>query len=228
VAKTLTILHNHYMEDPAEQYKQHFKALVRRTKTVCVGYVRLNFQRILQKQPDISTKIDETTERIATMERLTEQLKDDELPEGSAGLEEMRTTLAALQDQEQVVVKEGPFWTFPWPKNIILDPATRHLKPLLGCGWTAEEMDLTPGEIMENYGVDVGSQFTEYSIKKGEWDRWSETDRKLQKTATARVYRVMSKKTGTEFVIADGYPGYIQPPSPPKVKIPRFFDIFPL
>ena len=41
------------------------------------------------------------------------------------------------------MVKEGPFWTFPSTKQIIVDPATKHLKTLLGCGWLAEEMELS-------------------------------------------------------------------------------------
>lgn len=229
VAKTLTILHNHFMEDPAEQYKSQFKALVRRVKTLGVGYVRLGFQRLMEKQPDITAKIDETTQQVATTQRLMEQMSEDEIPEGSSGIEELRTTLAALQSKEELIVKEGPFWAFPGAKKIILDPATKHLKTLLGCGWLAEEFDLTPDDILENYKVDIGTQFTEYKSQTNDWERWSENAKDgVKKASTARCYRVMSKKTGTEFVLCEGYPGYIQPPAPPKIRIPRFFDIFPL
>lgn len=228
VAKTLTLLHNHYMEDPAEQYKPLFKMLVRRTKTLGVSYVRLNFQRIMQKQPDITAKIDETTERIATLSRLTEEMSKGDIQDGSADIEEMRTTLAALQAKETLIVKEGPFWSFLSPKKVIIDPATIHLKTLLGAGWVAEEMELTPDEIMENWQVDVGQAYTEYKPAAGEWERWSETKTGVKKSATARVWRVMSKKNGTEFIICEGYPGYLLPPQPPRIQLPRFWDIFPL
>jgi hypothetical protein len=228
VAKTMTILHNHFMEDPAEQYKPLFKMLVRRTKTLGVGYVRLNFQRIMEKQPDITAKIDETTEKIATLQRLTAKLSEGELQSDSAEMEELKTTLSALQEQETLMVKEGPFWTFPFPKRVIVDPNVKHLKTLLGANWLAEEMELTPDEIEENWKVDVGGAFTEYKPAAGEWERWSETKTGVKKSSTARVWRVLSKKNGTEFIICEGYPGYLLPPRSPRIKLPRFWDIFPL
>ena len=74
----------------------------------------------------------------------------------------------------------------------------------------------------------LSGSFTEYKPAVGEWERWSETKTGVKKSSTARVWRVLSKKNGTEFFICEGYPGYLSPPQSPRIKLPRFWDIFPL
>ena len=82
---------------------------------------------------------------------------------------------------------------------------------------------------MKVWGIDINGNYTEQKpAESSSWSRWSEKDGKLDKSATAIVWRVMNRDTGQEFVVCDGHDGYLQPPAPPKVKLRRFFDIFPL
>lgn len=229
VADTMTILHNHFISDPAAQYKQQFKALVRRAKVCGVGYVKLSYQRILQPNPDVTVKLDEATAKMATLRGLLSKTSRDDLPPDSEDEEQLKTLIANLQDQQMMVVREGPVWSFPKSKRIIIDPACEHLKTFAGAGWLAEEYNFTPAEIEENWQVDVGQNFTAYKPENNSWKRWqSDKDGNPKETETAMVWRVMNRKTEQEFVVCEGYKGYIKPPGPPDIRIKRFWDIFPL
>lgn len=231
VADTLTILHNHFLQDPAAQYKQQFKAAVRRTKVCSVSYAKLSYQRILEHNADASAKLNDATEKLAVMKRLIAEAARDELPEESAEMEQLRTLIDDLGQQTTLLVQEGPVLSFPRSKKIIIDPACHQLKTLAGAGWYAEEYDdKTPTDIEEIWGVDIGGQYTEYKPENSpdSWSRWSEKAGDLKKESAALVWRVMNKKTGQEFVICEGYKDYIKPPAPPSVKLTRFWDIFPL
>lgn len=226
IADTLTILHNHFMQDQGAQYKQQFKALVRRTKVNAIAYVKLGFQRILETNPEITTEIDNASQQLATLRGLLADASRDDIDENSAKAEQLKTLIADLQQKSTMIVQEGPLYSFPKSKAIIIDPACEHLKTLAGAGWLAEEYSKTPDEIEELWKVDVRENYTAQKADTGSWAKWSEKDGK--DCDTALVWRVMNRKTGQEFFVCDGYNGYLQPPAPPKVKLRRFFDIFPL
>lgn len=228
VGDTLTILHNYFIQDPAAKYKRQFKGLIRRVEVCGVGYVKLGYQRIMQKDPDVTTKLNDATEQMATLRGMIAGAARDALPEESAQMEQIRTLTADLQQQETVIVREGPIWSFPKSKRVIIDPACEQLSTLVGADWTAEEYHKTPEEIEEDWQVDVGQQFTAYRPHDTSWQRWGMSEGRVKEQNTARVWRVMNRKAGQEFVICEGYPDYVKPPAPPAIKLRRFFDIFPL
>lgn len=230
LADTMTLLHTHFIQEQSAQYKQQFKALVRRTKVCGVGYVKLCFQRLLEKQPDITAKISDATEQLMTLDRLQTEAKEADFDKDGPDAEQLRTLIADLQTQEHLVVAEGPLYSFPRSKALIIDPACTHLKTLVGANWIAEEFDKTPDDIVEDYGVDIRGQYTEYKAEGDDarWDRWSDEAGKLERVAAAKVWRVQNRKTGQEFTVCEGYDDYIKEPAVPVVRIPRFFDIFPL
>src|SRR3546814_21152519 len=51
VADTLEILFKHYLSEQTPTFKKQMKHLVRRAKTCGIGYVKLAFQRIMEKRP---------------------------------------------------------------------------------------------------------------------------------------------------------------------------------
>ena len=229
IGDTLTILHNYFIQDPAAQYKQQFKALVRRTKVCGVGYVKLGYQRIMEEDPDVRVKLDEATEQLSTLRQIMQELSDGDVPDDSADVEQLRTLMANLQDQLTVIVREGPVFSFPRSKSIIIDPRCVHLKTLAGAGWYAEEyIDLTESDVQRIWKVDIKGSFTPFKADANSWSHWAEKDGRMQKSETARLWRVMNRETGQEFVICEGYKDYVQPPAPPKVRTKRFWDIFPL
>ena len=159
----------YFIQDPAAQYKQQFKALVRRAKVCSVGYVKLGYQRIREPDPDATVKLADATEKLETMRQLMAKGARDDLPEGSADEEQLRTLIADLQQQQMLVVQEGPVLSFPRSKRVIIDPECVQLKTLAGANWLAEEYEMTPDRIEEVWRVDIAGQFTPYTPNNDSW-----------------------------------------------------------
>lgn len=226
LADTLNILDDYYMSEQAAGYKQQFKALVRRIKVCGIGYVTLNYQRLLRKQPEVEGKIRDTSDQIARVEQLLREAGRDMLDDESAKLEELRRSLADLRSKEYIVAREGPVHGFPRSTAIILDPCVQHVKTLAGCNWYAEEREMTAEDIEEEFKVDVRENFKKYTPDKNDKPRWSDKQGKAVKSDLARVWRVQDKRSGLEFTICEGYPGYLKAPTCPDVKLERFFNLF--
>jgi hypothetical protein len=202
--KTLEILFNYFTAEQEPNFKKQMKQLVRRTKICGVGYVVLGFQR------------------------LTEKTKDP-----SAEIKELQDAIAALQEEETVIVREGLTFGFPRANEIIPDHEnTRNLNGWIGAEWLAEVFDMTADRVKEVYKKDIGGKHTEYTdggrtdVNQALVNRIKTGDDLGQKIA--RVYRVWDKVTGTVFTICEGYCDYLDPPAAPKIKLERFFPVFAL
>lgn len=225
MGRTLECLWDYYINEQVYGYKQQLKAMVRRTKVNGVGYIKLNFQRILEKRAEITARIQDVTDQISAAETLTRQMATEEgIPDDSARMEELRLLLRDLQAQEEIIVREGPVYDFLRSNEVIFDTQCRHLKSWAGARWIAHEFELTPEEILEIYQVDVSKSFTAYMPTT---DRNS-SGRNGQKARKAKVWEIQDKRNGQFLTVCDGHPDFLREPSPPDVQIERFFTIFPL
>lgn len=224
MGRTLETLWTYYINEQAYNYKLQLKSMVRRTKVNGVAYVELDFQRILEKRAEITAQINDVTDQIAHIEMLLAKQAEDDIPADSARVEELRLLLRDLQEQEEIIVREGPVFDFLKSNEVIFDPAVRHLKTWAGGRWIAREYDLTPDEILEIYKVDVSKNFTKYQTDNPRWKQGKDEKKK----DCAKVWRVQDKKNGQFFTICDGYPDFLVEPAKPVVAVERFFTIFAL
>ncbi|MCI0561701.1 MAG: hypothetical protein MN733_24695, partial [Nitrososphaera sp.] len=224
MGKTLEILWQYYVNEQACNFKQQLKAAVRRAKVCKVGYIKLGFQRILEKNPEVTAQIEDVTSKIAAIESTVYQISQGEVFEEDYRLEELRLNLQDLQSQETLIVREGLVFDFPQADEIIIDPRCRHLKSLAGAHWIAHQFDMMPDEIYETYEVDVGQKFTKYKDE----GRVYEKDEKGSESCKARVYEVYYKRDRQCFTICDGFNDFLEEPYGQKLKIERFFPIFPI
>src|SRR3546814_12815557 len=82
----------------------------------------------MEKRPELSAQIEDVSGQLAHMARLAQEAAEGEMPEDSPDLHELRTMLATLQSQAEVIIREGPVWDFPRSTEIIVDPKCRSLK----------------------------------------------------------------------------------------------------
>ncbi|MBB4017586.1 hypothetical protein GGR16_002620 [Chelatococcus caeni] len=226
MGKTMEILSMYFFNEQTHGYKEEFKQLVRRAKTTGVGYVKLGFQRILQKRPDVIGKIQDVTDEMAAIQAAMQDAAEGKLEADSARLGELETMLQALQQEPDLIVREGPVFDFPRSKEIIIDPKCRNLRTLAGARWLAHEFEMTPEEIKETYGIDVGTAYTSYDPAGNGINIDSTAGKDCR--GVAKVWEVQDSRTQTVFTICDGYPNWLKAPAPPDVKIDRFFTVFPL
>ncbi|MBB3980101.1 hypothetical protein GGQ64_005348 [Rhizobium azooxidifex] len=223
MGQTVSLLWQYYLDEQGANYKQQFKALVRRAKVCKVGWVKLSYQRILEPNPDVAAQIPDITSKIENIELALSKMEtgDAAYGEQSAEKEQLRLNLADLERDKEMVVREGPVLSFPRANQVIVDPECTHLKTLSGAGWVAEEFEKSPDEILKLYKVDIKTDFKWYASDGNPYD-------KDPKDCKARVYQVHDKENQQEFVICEGYPGFLREPKTPDVWLERFWPYFPL
>lgn len=228
VGKTMEHLFHYFLDEQEPKFKTSAKQLVRRTKVCGVGYVKLNFQRAYQTMPEITEQISDVSQQIEAAERILADIADQQLPDDSPDIEELKAILRDLQAKETQLVREGPVFTFPRSTQIIPDTRCKNLKGFVGARFVAEEFLLTHDEVKEQYKVDLGANYVNYDSKKlsafeaaaGGYDK---------KTAKAcAVYQVWDKQTRQVFTVADGYPDFLKEPAAPDTKLERFWPWFTL
>jgi hypothetical protein len=224
LGKTLEILWDYYTKEQATNFKSQMKALVRRAKVSGAAYCQLGYQRVLEPNPDVSAKIQDITSKIKNVESTLDQVGDDQIHDGQAALEELRLNLRDLQDKEMIVVREGPVFSWPKVRDIILDPDVTHVKTLEGCGWYAREYLMTPKRVFEVYGVRIGNNYT----KRYRVDESGKQRRNDRKESECCVYEVFDERNHQQFAITEGYPDFLLEPQDPSVKLERFWNLFPL
>jgi hypothetical protein len=227
VAKTLEILFHYYIHNQEPNFKLQMKQLVRRVCTTSIGFVKLGFQRIMEKRPEDVDKITDVTQRISTMERIMADKLDDKIEETSMELERLRLILSDLQKSPQIIVKEGIVFDFPQSTSIIVDPRCRNIRTFVGAQWVAQEFILDANDIKEIYKIDVGKNFSAY---KEDAPFQNPYDRSPKGEARDKcvVWEIYSKADGMQYVVCDGYGDFLQEPCEPPLLLERFWPFFTL
>jgi hypothetical protein len=232
LAKTLEILYNYNVEEQVHSFKTMMKMTVRRSIVTCVGYVKLGFQRAMKMRPGIEARIADMSERLANIERLSQDLADGEIEHDSADAEALKLAIQGLTQEGQLIVREGLAFDYPDSTAIIPDKKCRTLRGFLGSDWVAQEYILTPDEIQEVYGIDVGQGYSAYDQDGNSSDtlppRHYDAGGKDQDTpgGNACVWEIYHRKDGLVYVVCDGYADFLQEPAPPDAEIQRFYPWF--
>lgn len=226
-AKTTEILVQYYLDEQSANYKKQLKQAVLRAKTCGVAYAKVGYQRLLRKNPEVTGKIEDATDKISTLQMLIDKASREEFDEYSSQMEQLKLLLDDLKDKEDLIAREGFTIDFPATTTIIPDPCCKHLGTFAGGGWIAHEFHKTEDEILKIYKVDIKAGG--YSAYKD--DARSGNGKTYGEQYDAKricVWEVQNKDTGQFFTIADGYCHYLQPPADPEIKIERFWTLIPL
>lgn len=229
LGKGLELLWNYYTGEQGAGFKEQMKLLVRRTKIAGVGYVKLAFQRELQKRPELAAQIDDSTSQLAALDRIDMRLQQPEdaggYREDAPEVEESALLAQQISAQQEIVVREGPVFDFPRSDEIIPARKLRHLKTFTGAPHVSHRFHKTADEILEIYKVDVKGRAKAFNRVDGE------IKAKAQGTNVEEVfcvYEVQDKSKGQFLTVCEGYPDFLREPAAPDTRIERFWTIFPL
>ena len=215
------------------------KMTVRRALTVGVAYVKLGFERVMQKRPDVIAKLSDINERLGTLERLAADIADDESDPDSAEAEQLRLMIQDLQGEVEFIAHEGLTFDYPSSFSIIPDTKCIHLRGFLGSDWVAEEYILSPNEVKEIYGRDVGKNYTSYSRPDGGMNAGARAgllqlgpNDKEKGTGDDKqcccVWEIYNRKDGLVYIVCDGYADFMREPGAPDTPLERFWPWFTL
>jgi hypothetical protein len=235
ISKTLEILFQYFMQESQPTFKSQMKALVRRMLTTGVGYVKLGFQREMERRPEISARMNDVQVRLDHLKRLAAELAEGELDESSAEMEELMLSLAALAKEPNMIVREGLMFDFPDSTAIIVDPRCKQLRGFIGARWIAHQMFFTTDEIEEIYGKSVKGNYTGYQVQGRSHDSSSKImnggdsgSKKSSEEGMVCVYELYDKPSGMVYVVAEGYNDFLKDPAEPDLKLETFWPVFAL
>lgn len=235
IAKTLEILFHYFMQESQPTFKAQMKAMVRRMLTTGVGYVKLGFQREMQRKPEISARMNDIQVRLDHLKRLAEEVAEGEINENDAEFEELTLSLKALGEEPQVIIREGLLFDFPDSTAIIVDPRCKQLRGFIGARWIAHQMFFTTDEVEEIYGKCVDSNYTGYEVKGRSHDSWQAksepvdgTGKQNQAEGMVCVYEIYDKPSGLVYTVAEGFDDFLVDPAEPELKLETFWPVFSL
>lgn len=227
IGKTLEIAVRKELGQQFPNFKRMMKIMVRRTDTCGVGYLKMDFQRKKQPRPEIESRISDCTEQLSRLEMLLAQQGREDFDENSAKAEEIKNTIAALQENKWKIVREGVVFSFPRAGSIIPDDACTQLEGFLGANWVAEKFWLDKDDIERIYKVKLGASTQSDNEVSSAAQKSKKKDKKDTKGKTA-VYEIYNKENGTKFTIARGHKCYLRKPEAQMICLERFFPYFAL
>ena len=234
IGETLEILYDYFSKEQKPVFKRSMKAFVRRAKTTGVAYAQLGFQRqYAELSLDEVAVLSDARERMAEIERRAADAIDGATKENDPEIDELRTSIAGLEQQQNTILREGPVDMFPRSTEIIIDPACTDLNGFKGAGWIAREFHKTSKEVQKIYGVDVGDGYKGYSQEgKGDLAQYhASADTSGERVADEDVpglvcvWQIWDKELGQELVIADGYHDYLKAPAAPDIEVEGFWSV---
>lgn len=228
-AQTVEILAAHFIAKARPLFKRQMKALVRRVKTVGVGYFKLDFQRAYTPRPEITQQASDNMRAIERLKFLKEQMAEGE-DYGSvdAQLAEAQMLQESLQADPGMITDEGPVFDFPRANTVIPDMNCTSLDGFVGCDWIAVEYNWDTCRAEEQFGVDLKNTTESDSQPRKRKQLGNDPNSDKVKSGNTRFWEVQDRVTRTVFFVAEGYEGFLQAPQPPAVKLDRFWTVFAL
>lgn len=231
MGKTLEIVYEYEVGEQSVPFKTSMKQLVRRTITTGVGYSKIGYHRFMEKLPGDVEKVTDVTQPMRRAERIGLEQKTGEIDMDNPQSQELISMVAAVHQEENLLVKEGLDWEFPPSTAIIVDPRCRQLKGFVGARWVAQEYMLSCDDVKEVYGIDVshgydshtstGESSTSNTLIYGPEDKRSQGD-------LCAVYELYDKATGMAMTICMGYPSFLVAPAVPLLALENFWPWFTL
>lgn len=236
IGQVMEILFDYYANEQKPRLKPSVKALVRRAKTCGVGYIMLGFQRqFAQLSPDDTATLADARNTLGELQRRMQDYMDAEISTGSEDeLFELETLIQQLEDQSNIILREGPLFMFPRATEIIIDPECKQLAGFIGAGWIVREFYKSPDDVQKLYNKDVKKSFTPYTENgKDDLATYSSTvdsegNANGKKSGLVCIWEVYNKDLNETFTIADGYGGFLREPGVPDYWMEGFWPVFAL
>lgn len=237
--KTLEILFAYALsEQKPLDFKRGMKMVVRRACTTSVGYVELGFQREYGPRPGIEEQLADARQRLDHLRNLAEQVAEGDVSGDDAEMSELQHSIEQLQQEPEIVMREGLIIDFPQSTKVIPDKYCKQLDGFVGARHLSVEYVYTVDEVKELFDVDLSDQYTSYTVNNGStreissndvWDdeyEWSAPAKK--KNGLVCVWKHYDKPSGLVYFVADGYAGFLRKPAAPDVFVEDFWPVYAL
>jgi hypothetical protein len=237
--KTLEILFAQALrEQKPVDFKRGMKQVVRRALTTGVGYIELAFQREYGPRPGMTEKLADFRARLDHMRSLAEQIAEGEIDEYDAEMAELELSVASIQQEPEIILREGLIVDYPVSTKVIPDKLCKQLDGFIGARHLTLEYTYTCDEVRELFGVDLGDQYTSYTTNAGSTREISSNDvmdddyewspPSQKKNGMVCVWKHYDKPSGLVYYVADGYGKFLREPAAPDVFVEDYWPVYAL
>ena len=240
LGKTIEVLFSQALrEQKPLDGKKLFKSVVRRAATTGVGYVELGFQREYGPRLGLTEQIADVRARIDHLTRLVDEAAEGEIEQDDAEMYELQASLASLEAEPEVLLREGLVIDAPPSTRVIPDRLTRMLDGFVGARHVTIEYLYTQDQVKETFpDFDCEAGFTPYSAdgkNEGDEERSynmvvddADTSKPSKRAGMVCVWKHYDKASGLCYFLADGYKKFLRPPAAPDVFVEDFWPIYAL
>ena len=236
LGKALELLWDYYTSEAAPNFKASMKKMVRRAKTCGVAFTKLGYQRLMEEDPDVSSEIADMTRQLREIDSMSADAADGKLQPDDPRRKQLEISIAQLQKDQYVILREGP--TFDWPLSwdIIPHRECRDLTGFIGANYITHEYQMSPEKIQRIYKVDVRGaanslvvpEMTKKTTVPDQSSKQYGGTGETNQRATYRVWEVHDKLNNQEFTLVEGYPDFVKAPEKPHVCVEGFWRVFAL
>lgn len=239
IGKTLEILFAQALrEQKPVDFKTGMKKAVRRACTTSVMYLELGFQRETGPRPGMTEKLSDARVRLDHLQRLAAEMAEGEIDEDAAERAELEASVAALQAEPEIVLREGLIIDFPASTRVIPDKLCTSLVGFIGARHVTLEYFFTPDEVQELFKVDLGRKFKGYGAN-GQLDKDKSSATQVvdedeepvsveEGEGLVCVWKHYDKPSGLVYYLADGHPAWLRDPAAPDVFVEDFWPLYAL
>lgn len=226
--KTLEAVTNRHLELAGLKHKA--KMSVRSALTCSFGVVKVMYQRDLQQDPVILSRMNDTQDNIAKVEHLMAEIEDPSMMgEHEAKLAELRETMAALQEQVEVVAAEGLVLDRVLTDHLLVDDTVREFWDYKDAGWIGQVIPMRRADAEATYKVKL-TQAKVYS-EKGDT---SSSDGRIASAASECggdddqivILEIWDKTSQRIYTMADGCKFWLREPYSPPRAGERWYPFF--
>lgn len=240
IGKTLEILFEYFTKEQTPvDFKTSMKQLVRRAKTTSVGYIEIGFQREFGENESVAQGLADFTEQVRHTQLLIEKLQEEgrgdsaETEDHLARKAELEASIRSMEEQREVLIREGLVFDFPMSTRVIPDSATQQLVGFVGARWITIESMYSPDDVRKIFKVDLKKGEYTGHADNGKEDEGGTSSKKsggeLESTEKfARVWKHYDRASGSVYYLCDGYKRYLRPPAPPDVYVEEFWPVYAL
>jgi hypothetical protein len=233
ISKTLETLTAYFLKEQSPlDFKSAMKQLVRRACTTGVGYVELGFQRENGPRPDVQNQLADARARLDHLAQLAKDASEGEIGEVDAEIGELTLSVQSLQNEPEIVLREGLVFDYPQSTRVIPDRLTKKLTGFIGARHITVELLFTKAQVRDLFDVDMKEKGKVYKLNGDEEEdaspmRNGDGEERYDNDLVC-VQKFYEKTSGLCYILCEGYDQFLREPAAPDVFVEEFWPVYAL
>lgn len=231
-AFTLEKVINRLLEDA--HLKVRAKGAVRAALTTSIGCLKVCWQET-EPSPIIRQKIEDTQDNLNHVAGLLATMSDpQEIHQQEAAQEELKQTMAALQEQAEISTGYGIVVDRVMCDNLLIDPTVQNFEDYASAGWIAQVIPMKRSEAEEKFRKKLGSAqryrpdfgFPENSSTRIASGKPGSTGAAAGEDDQICIFEIWDKASQRVYTMAEGCKWWLREPYSPVGVGERWYPFF--